>query len=185
MSNSSAPNKAASSPPAPARISRIALRSSAASFGSSMRCTCKDKAGTVGFSRSSSRCASALNSGSASRASASAISCCALFSSDDGFRHRRQLGIFLRQLAKSVCTEPRLRQGIAQLVMPRKDAGQGFGKGHWPYSKGQRATLLEAAAAICNTAGGAPRCKSGSNHGQTADCESPTSFKNPIYRLLS
>ena len=81
MRKSSAANSAASSPPVPARISRIALRSSASSLGSSSTFTCCSSCGSFSFSACNSFCASVRISGSppsSARADRSAISACTL-----------------------------------------------------------------------------------------------------------
>ena len=89
----SAANKAASSPPVPARISRIADRSSAASFGSSAICTARSAAGSAVSIRSISSAASPRISGSSRSRSASARSRRRSAVAADLLDHRPQPGI--------------------------------------------------------------------------------------------
>ncbi len=85
MRNSSAANSAASSPPVPARTSRIALRSSASSLGRSRTFSLCSNSGNRSLSSCSSASAnsrmSASVASSATSSASSAISSCVLRSS--------------------------------------------------------------------------------------------------------
>ena len=130
ISNRTAANNAASSPPAAGgfREWRCVRRRYPSAAEVSARVF--QAAGFAARSSSISRFASACISGSASMASASASSRCARagrkWPRDTGVRSEYSFD----NLANSSRRQAGLRQRIAQFVMPRQNAGEGFGERH-------------------------------------------------------